>query len=157
MCQGKAGCWKGKVPQTTETTELKPGIRNQELIQEIEPNKMGGSCKDSQPSSFCEPREHGSLLAGTSFNGFLPSSSALAQQHLKSTTKHLPLCFHLALKDCPVGSEIFVETVETLKLPGNCRFSLNEVIILAKTKLISQRVFPLTPNSIPADPKLSRL
>ena len=101
--------------------------------------------------------ECGSFLAGKRFNGFLPSFSPLAQQHLKRTTKHLLSCSHLALKDCPVGSEIFVETVETLKLPGNFRFSLNEVIILAKTKLISQRVFPLTPNSSPADPKLSRL
>lgn len=98
---------------------------------------MGGSCKDSQSSSFCEPRERGSLLAGKRFSGFLPKFLALAQHHLKRTTKHLLSCYHLALKNCPVGSEIFVETMETLKLPGNCRFSLNEVIILAKTKLIS--------------------
>lgn len=73
MCLGKAGYWKGKVPQTTETTELKPGIKKQELVQEIEPSKMGRNCKDSHSSSFYEPREHGSLLVVKLWMGFFPA------------------------------------------------------------------------------------
>lgn len=82
--------WKGNVPQTTEATELKPGIRNQELVQGLEPSHKGRSFKDSQSSSFYVLREHGSLLVRKAFNGLLSSTLAPAQQHLKSTTKHLP-------------------------------------------------------------------
>lgn len=77
MCLGKAGYWKGKVPQTTETTELKPRIKKQELVQEIEPSKMGRNCKDSHSSSFYEPREHGSLLVVKLWMGFFPALQLL--------------------------------------------------------------------------------
>lgn len=93
---------------------------------------MGRSHKDSQSSSSCELREGASLLVRKTFSGLPHSPLALAQQHLKNTTKHLSQGSQLALKDCPVGFPIVIKTVGTQELPGNCRFSHNEVTILAK-------------------------
>lgn len=93
---------------------------------------MGRGHKDSQSSSSREPRERGSLLVRKAFNGLPHSPPTLAQQHLKNTTKHLSQGSQLALKDCPVGFSIVIKTVGTQELPGNCRFSHNEVTILAK-------------------------
>lgn len=81
---GKASFWIGKVPQTIGGTEPKPGIKNQELCQRLEPSNMGRGCKDSQSSTRCEPRECGSLPFGKLSMGFHLVLQLLSSSILKA-------------------------------------------------------------------------